>query len=548
MRGFTIERMPRVWRATLSLLLQIQDQLSQRWYDSTMSATLDRLIRESSWGLTVLVAADGLDRPVDWMHSTDLLDPTPFLSAGNVVLTTGGQFSGLSSQQPFDLYVQRLLTKGVVGIGFGSGLSRETVPPELVAACASSNLPLFDVPYWTPFVALARWVATVNQELAVALRERVRKGQAAVSLAALAGDGGLVGVLTELAAQVGGTVAIHGLDGSTLMASDDADGALTGQPEFVRELDRLARAGTRAAVTFVQDAHHVHLQTLGGQGRLRGLLVVATPTVLDEASRSIVTTAVALAETGLEYRHSGSNGERALHAQFVELIMNGQVEAVRSAMFVGGMPALGEAVTAFACRPAVSLDQLDSAVRIEFTAKGVGAIVAQRADRLVILCNTHDAPTAIAVLSAHKTAAAASDADEGASIRHAISRALVAVSLMDPQNPTITENDAGTGVLGLLARDEARELAEARLKPLTTTREGRDLMVAASIWLQENAQWDSASRRLGIHRHTLRRKMLEVERALGLSLADFADRAELWAMLTAAGRMSTDAGAISATE
>ena len=33
-----------------------------------------------------------LDRPVRWVHSSDLADPTPFLSEGLVLLTTGTQF------------------------------------------------------------------------------------------------------------------------------------------------------------------------------------------------------------------------------------------------------------------------------------------------------------------------------------------------------------------------------------------------------------------------------------------------------------------------
>ena len=49
--------------------------------------------------LHLRLVADGdlapgiLDRPVRWVHSSDLVDPTPFLSEGLVLLTTGTQFA-----------------------------------------------------------------------------------------------------------------------------------------------------------------------------------------------------------------------------------------------------------------------------------------------------------------------------------------------------------------------------------------------------------------------------------------------------------------------
>ena len=46
--------------------------------------------------------------------------------------------------------------RGVVGLGFGTEVVRAGIPPLLADACGSQRIPLFEVPYRTPFIAVAR--------------------------------------------------------------------------------------------------------------------------------------------------------------------------------------------------------------------------------------------------------------------------------------------------------------------------------------------------------------------------------------------------------
>ena len=50
------------------------------------------LLRELE--LEVVAGEAGLDRAVRWVHSSELLDPTPWLSGGELLLTTGLQLTG----------------------------------------------------------------------------------------------------------------------------------------------------------------------------------------------------------------------------------------------------------------------------------------------------------------------------------------------------------------------------------------------------------------------------------------------------------------------
>ena len=86
---------------------------------------------------------DALDRAVRWVHSSDLEDPTPFRSEGLVLLTTGTQFETTGDDPAaYRAYVQRLATRGVVGLGFGTEVVRDGIPPALADACRDYRMPL----------------------------------------------------------------------------------------------------------------------------------------------------------------------------------------------------------------------------------------------------------------------------------------------------------------------------------------------------------------------------------------------------------------------
>ena len=119
---------------------------------------LDTLLRDYQLGL---VAVAGVDehtgsRTVQWVHSSDLADPTPFLTPRTVLLTTGAQFKGTLSRPTAEAYVDRLLAAGTTALGVGVGIRWDRIPPTLVEACERLGLPLIRVPYDTPFIAITR--------------------------------------------------------------------------------------------------------------------------------------------------------------------------------------------------------------------------------------------------------------------------------------------------------------------------------------------------------------------------------------------------------
>ena len=117
----------------------------------------------------MLAGEAGLELPVRWVHISELVDPTPWLSGGELLLTTGMQLDTPQRQREF---VNRLADRQLAGLGFGTGSPTTTVPEPLLEAAAERDFPVFEVPYEVPFIAIteAAFSQLVNEQYAVLRR------------------------------------------------------------------------------------------------------------------------------------------------------------------------------------------------------------------------------------------------------------------------------------------------------------------------------------------------------------------------------------------
>src|SRR4051795_10443981 len=98
--------------------------------------------------LELLAGDDAADAPVRWVHISELGDPTPWLSGGELLLTTGMGLGDAAGQRA---YLERLADHGLAGLGFGLGFGgHDEVPEALLEAALARGFPLFCVPYELP--------------------------------------------------------------------------------------------------------------------------------------------------------------------------------------------------------------------------------------------------------------------------------------------------------------------------------------------------------------------------------------------------------------
>src|ERR1700684_4599408 len=97
----------------------------------------------SDLDVRLLTGESATDVPVRWVHISEIEDPTPWLSGGELLLTTGMQLDSAERQQAF---VARLAAHQLAGLGFGTGSAHAVVPPALLEAAAEREFPVFEVP------------------------------------------------------------------------------------------------------------------------------------------------------------------------------------------------------------------------------------------------------------------------------------------------------------------------------------------------------------------------------------------------------------------
>ena len=517
-----------------------------------MLPTLRRLLARPELSLRLLTPEDdlppgSLDHGVEWVHSSDLADPTPFLSTSQALLTTGTQFT---SDTPGDAfyrdYVARLRARGISGLGFGTEVVREGTPDALVAACLAHGLPLFEVPYRTPFIAVARAAGDMVAEERFARHTWTLSAQRAIALAALRPDG-LSATLSELSRQLTHWVALFdatgGLDrvfprDAFARASDGGRPSDTVQ----REASQLLRRGKRASSTVVDGGDIVTLQTLGRGGQLRGVLALGGETELDQASQAVVTSVVALAGLSLEQDSALGRARGELRSALFHALLGGNVELVQSITgeLWGPLPAAPVRIAALDTRRE-GLEDLTEFLELRALAQR-GQFFFARHGAMIVLCLDQTATPLLTELSrVFDLHIGVSDPSEYIALSRALAQAEQALERSREGAAGVTDFEviASQGVLAYLARTDAGEVGRATLEPLVRhdAERGTELLAGVRVWLEHNGQFGPAAEVLGVHRHTLRARVSQAEQVLGRDLATFPARADLWAAFVAAGQV-----------
>ncbi|MFJ8978287.1 PucR family transcriptional regulator [Streptomyces sp. NPDC102282] len=115
---------------------------------------LRALLDTEALGLRLLGGEDELDRSVRGVMTTDLRDPSRYLSGGELVLTGLAWRRDAADSEPF---VRTLANAGVAGLAAGEA-ELGAVPDDLIEACLQHRLPLFAVDETVAFATITEHV------------------------------------------------------------------------------------------------------------------------------------------------------------------------------------------------------------------------------------------------------------------------------------------------------------------------------------------------------------------------------------------------------
>lgn len=478
--------------------------------------------------------APALDVPVQWVHTSELVDPTPFLVPKMVLLTTGAQLPQPLPDDDADAYVSRLVNAGVSALGFGVGLAHDRIPHALIAACDRARLPLFRVPYDTPFIAIsqtaARRLAMVTYERELASLETQR----AISRAALR-ERGVESALDTLAARLDRWVALFSASGGvTHVAPGEAEAVV--QAPWVREaVIELAGKGSYANVSRRRGAIRVHLQTLrtGPRTPVHGVLVVEHTRPLDPSEYASVELVATLASTHAARQGALRSGEEALRTGILALLAAGEVTLAQTVAEASQMwiPSADHVALALDASRHVNADTVSAVISAVST--GRSALVAEHDGNVVVLIHAASLTTVEAELCRLAVPMGVSGRHAITSVGEAMSEARTALAHAKASDTTVAHFTPAMGEdFVSLVSDERRAVDRARrlLAPLVDydARNGEELIGTLRVWLSNHGQNSPTAQHLGIHRHTVASRMKLIGSLIRSDLGDPGVRAELW--------------------
>jgi purine catabolism regulator len=441
-------------------------------------------------GLRVAAGADGLRREVRWVASAELVDPTPFLEGGELLLTTGLALD--EDARPLEAYVERLVGRGVAGLGFGVGLRHEAVPAALAHAAARLRFPLLEIPYETPFVAITKAAMTRIVNARYVDLERLLAVQDELIDLALEREG-LEAILARVAAAVGVPVRLERDGGS-------ADGV------------RVPVGPDRPPVAN---------------------LVAETAAPLGDWGRVVLHHAAAVIALELQRERAHRESERRLLRDLVEDVVSGQADerTLRRRLAGSGLDVADGIAVAFIQAPVAALADADTPVAAR---DGGLAILLAAADDATAERRTMELAATLGGAAAgvgrvRRTAVELARSYEEA--WYAVEARVAANGAAADRVATV--RDLGSLELLLALQDErGMELyADSVLGPLLRARE--TLLPSLAAFVEASGRWSEAADALGVHRHTLRHRIRRIERLTGRDLASARDRVELWLALKA---------------
>ena len=465
--------------------------------------------------------ADGFvvpETPVTAVHVSELVDPTSYVSGGELLLTTGLILP--TSRIGWEGYASRLKSIGIAALGIGLGPRYSEPPDALVEACKTSGLTLLIVPDPTPFLTISKtyWTARARSS-AQHFQDEVAAHRALID-AAVSPDPPAE-VLRRLARAVDGWAA--SLTSTGKLDQIHPAGMVEEAEALQSEIERLEVAGIHSAASFIARGRYVAILPLSVEETVVGYLAVGTTEHLSATHRRIVLTAVALLSIDSIRWQRTAPGREATARCVASLVDLGHIEAARQLAAAEGIPMLHR-------EGRVLL------VRARDSEKVVRVVASWSADVLPV--ETTRAESWYLLPSAHPRLA-----ELGRSLSKADPTASAVVSELVRLEDIGTTRSRLAGRLRGLPRGELAldglPLGDARL---IATRlddfleeQSKDVIVAVAAYLRHRGQWAQASRDLGVHRNTLRYRLSRAREALGVDIDDPDVAARLWLQMRERG-------------
>jgi purine catabolism regulator len=485
--------------------------------------TVGWLARQPSLCLSLVAGAQHIDRQILWAHAIELADPAPYLSGGELVMTTGISI-GKTKKAQFD-YVSRLVGAGAAALAFDTGTNFRQVPDGILSAGDELGLPVLRVPASTPFIAITRAVIdAINADQVKSVQRTVELQE---RLARETLRGGIPALVDALARALTATVVVVSTDGRLLAgAGTDTDRVAA----LAAGLIAARRGRVELASRVVADGEgYCTLQALRAGAVARGYLAVRSGRPLSSPDRLLVAHAVSLISIELEKPTRMLDAEQRLRTAVTQALIADPEPVEPTVLRYFGFEPDTDVVTVALAGVGPTLAAEAQIQQMLHHSAAPFLMSSSREDIAVVVPAVEESRIALLIkdLRDHlgqPVVGGVSGPGHLADVGILISRARIAVR-STPDGESLHRYDelgAFDVILGDRTPDELAVIGGV-LRPL----DGHDLLPTLTAFLEHNGHLENAAAALGVHRHTMRNRLGRIAELLGGGLDSADTRARL---------------------
>jgi hypothetical protein len=485
--------------------------------------------------LTLLTGEEGLDRPIRWVVTTDMPDPSRYLAGDELVLT------GLVwRRRPRDseTFVAALAASGVSGLAAGDA-ALGTVPADLVDACRRHRVPLFEVPIDVAFAtvteAVVRRVSAQRAGDLATVLDRHRQ------LLAAGNEAGLGTVLDLVSRDLGLATCVLSPTGRLVAGTCTPDAA----PRLAREF----LATDRPASVVTLDGAAYTLLPVSGSDRITDWFVAVESDIAGWAPerQRLVNELVALVRA--EREQLARQPRHPLAAELFELVLGGaEAGEFLPQLRACGLSPSGSCLVVTVSGPSSALEEILRPLAPDAVIAGNAALVpvgsgaapqsVESPAALVDQLRTTVANLEPGLRDQRLHVGVSGVAAGARGLRGAVDEARYGCQLaaLRPGRAVVVGDDELSSHLLLLAGipdDLRRTFRDRVLGPVVEYDRAHrsDLIPTLRTFLDCSGSWTSAAALLHVHVNTLRYRLARIEQLTGRDLSSFPDRVDLFLAL-----------------
>ncbi len=485
-----------------------------------MAITVAELLAEPQLGLRLLAGSGGMGNRITWAHTSDLPRLWEWTTGGEIMMTNG--LSIPSDAEGQVELAQELVKAGASALAVGEKMHAPELLPELIEACNSLPLPLINIPYPLPFIAIARTVAEASL---IEESRRLRQTARIYDLLRLSGaeDNGrslLQGLAAELASR------LFVVDRRCLDPWHPGwDGPPAELSAWLAQRVGKSSTGTVKGFRWLRFGEQ-HVLMMDIPTHVNALLLVLPDS---EQRPDAVVLLHAATVLGLELSRTvlALEGQRRLGSEFLLQAFEGRygVAELESRLGEFGIPAQDFVVVS------MSGEGEDLAnVHVDLWGHGFPSACLNRANRLHLLVSNECSQELMRhVVSEHVRIGVSSPASPSG-IQTALQESLWSLGTAASSGRQLVRYPEGPAWLGLTRHEEGAALVRRLLGPVIDYERGRepDLMHTLKVFLDTQRSWQKTAALLFTHRQTVIYRIRKIGELTGLDMGETSTLAQLW--------------------